>query len=70
MTIERESTGFGTDSGEHCPECGHPWYLEGPAHFTDCRYFSLDDDRDEEFPIRSWEARSTISDGLSPKYAA
>ena len=33
---------------ERCPECGHIWNEVGPAHFTDCRYFSLDDDRDEE----------------------
>jgi hypothetical protein len=33
---------------EVCPECSHPWNDSGPAHFTDCRYFSLDDDRDED----------------------
>ena len=33
---------------ERCPECRHIWNEVGPAHFTDCRYFSLDDDRDEE----------------------
>jgi hypothetical protein len=33
---------------ENCPECGHSWKEDGPAHFTDCRYFCLDDDRDEE----------------------
>lgn len=36
------------DEIERCPECGHAWNEVGPAHFTDCRYFSLDDDRDED----------------------
>jgi hypothetical protein len=43
---------YGSEDGEHCPECSHAWALEGPAHFTDCRHFSLDDDRDEEVPVR------------------
>jgi hypothetical protein len=33
---------------ERCSECGHLWTDSGPAHYADCRYFSLDDDRDEE----------------------
>ena len=33
---------------ERCPECGHMWNDVGPAHFADCRFFCLDDDRDEE----------------------
>ena len=33
---------------ERCPECGHTWTDEGPAHFVDCRYFCLDDERDED----------------------
>jgi len=33
---------------ERCPECGHRWNEVGPAHFTDCRYFALDDDREED----------------------
>jgi len=37
-----------TDELERCPICGHEWADRGPAHFTDCRYFSLDDERDEE----------------------
>lgn len=36
------------DQIERCPECGHSWTEVGPAHFADCRYFSLDDDRDED----------------------
>ncbi len=39
---------FDAEVQENCPECGHSWKEDGPAHFTDCRYFSLDDDRDEE----------------------
>lgn len=41
---------------ERCPECSHTWNDVGPAHFTDCRYFSLDDDRDEDPMIlpREW----------------
>ncbi len=37
---------------ERCAECSHVWDDNGPAHFTDCRYFSLDDDRDED-PIEN-----------------
>jgi hypothetical protein len=33
---------------ERCPVCGHEWADLGPAHFADCRYFCLDDDRDED----------------------
>jgi hypothetical protein len=39
---------FDAEVQENCPECGHSWKEDGPAHFTDCRYFCLDDDRDEE----------------------
>jgi rRNA maturation protein Nop10 len=63
MTTQRETSGFGMDSCEHCPECGHAWYLDGPAHFADCRFFSLDDDRDEEVPMAGWEARGTTVAG-------
>ena len=38
---------YGATDGESCPECNHAWFLDTPAHFADCRYFSLDDDRDE-----------------------
>jgi predicted nucleic acid-binding Zn ribbon protein len=48
-TVEAPSNGevYGATEGESCPECNHVWFLDAPAHFTDCRYFSLDDDRDE-----------------------
>jgi len=49
---------------ENCPECGHSWKEDGPAHFTDCRYFCLDDDRDEE-PLRLLRGAIEIRD-LSP----
>jgi len=48
MEAARDEQIYGLEDGEQCPECSHTWNLEGPAHFTDCRYFSLDDDRDEE----------------------
>jgi len=49
-TVEtpRNGEAYGEREGESCPECNHAWILQGPAHFTDCRYFSLDDDRDEQ----------------------
>ncbi len=37
-----------TEEDERCPSCGHAWEDRGPAHFADCRYFSMDDDRDED----------------------
>ena len=48
-TVEAPYNGeiYGVTDGESCPECSHVWFLDAPAHFTDCRYFSLDDDRDE-----------------------
>jgi hypothetical protein len=56
---------YGLEDGEQCPECSHTWPLDGPAHFTDYRYFSLDDDRDEESLVRLWPAgRSMITDEL------
>lgn len=51
MEAPRDEHIYGLEDGEHCPECSHTWTLDGPAHFTDCRYFSLDDDRDEEPPV-------------------
>ena len=43
-------------STDHCPECLHVWDDGGPSHFHDCRYFSLDDDRDEENDVDVLEA--------------
>jgi hypothetical protein len=45
------------EDGECCPECGHALPVDGPAHFSDCSYFSLDDDRDEESPVSVWAMR-------------
>jgi len=51
MAAARDKQTYGLEEGEYCPECSHTWNLEGPAHFSDCRYFSLDDDRDEESAV-------------------
>lgn len=48
MEATRDEQIYGLEDGELCPECSHTWTPRGPAHFTDCRYFSLDDERDEE----------------------
>ena len=48
MRQQIEDLIFDTEVQESCPECGHSWKEDGPAHFNDCRYFCLDDDRDEE----------------------
>ena len=53
-----------TEVQENCPECGHSWKEDGPAHFTDCRYFCLDDDRDEEPLQLLWS--KMIAKDLSP----
>lgn len=56
MEATRDEQLYGPEDGELCPECSHPWTLSGPAHFTDCRYFCLDDDRDEEPSVALWVA--------------
>jgi hypothetical protein len=61
---------YGERDGEHCPECNHAWTPKGPAHFTDCRYFSLDDDRDEQPSIPLWVTRLGMSNGELKKAAA
>jgi hypothetical protein len=48
MNQRIEDLVFDAEVQENCPACGHSWKEDGPAHFTDCRYFCLDDDRDEE----------------------
>ena len=48
MGQQIEDLVFDAEVQENCPECGHSWKVDGPAHFNDCRYFCLDDDRDEE----------------------
>jgi hypothetical protein len=51
MRQQIEDLVFDAAVQESCPECGHSWKEDGPAHFNDCRYFCLDNDRDEE-PLR------------------
>ena len=48
MTIRSDHYALVQEEIDHCPVCGHAWRERGAAHFADCRYFSLDDDRDEE----------------------
>ena len=60
MEAPRNSETYDAKDGEYCPECGHAWTFAGPAHFTDCRYFSLDDDRDEEALVWLWVTRRDL----------
>ena len=69
MGAPRNTETFGLEDGEYCPECCHDWTLNGPAHFTDCRYFSLDDDRDEEPPVPQWVTRRQMVTGELEKAA-
>ena len=36
------------DGVEICPECGHLWSDYGAGHYHDCRYFTLEDEMEEE----------------------
>ena len=50
---------------EQCPECGHSWEDEGPAHYHDCRYFTLDDEvtddeEEHEMQFRMREAQLAL----------
>lgn len=36
------------DGTELCPECGHLWSDYGAIHYHDCRYFTLEDDLEED----------------------
>ena len=54
---------FDPKEGEYCPECNHAWSPDGPAHYSDCRYFSLDDDRDEEPADYLWAANREMAIG-------
>jgi hypothetical protein len=60
---------YGFEEGEFCPECSHQWTHDGSAHFADCRYFCLDDDRDEEPPVPSWVTRGEMVMGERQKAA-
>jgi hypothetical protein len=33
---------------ERCPECGHVWNDVGAVHYSDCRYFWFEEDRDDD----------------------
>ncbi len=70
MEAARDEHLYGLEDGEHCPECSHTWALDGPAHFTDCRYFCLDDDRDEEPPVPLSVASSRMVNDALQKAAA
>ena len=64
MVQRIEDLVFAAEVQENCPECGHSWKDDGPAHFTDCRYFCLDNDRDE-VPLRRLRGRVETKE-LSP----
>jgi hypothetical protein len=61
MGQQIEDLAFDADAPENCPECSHSWKDDGPAHFPDCRYFCLDDDRDEE-PLRLYRGKVETED--------
>jgi len=50
---------------DQCPECGHSWANDEPAHYHDCRYFTLEDEtvgdeEEHEFQNRIREAQLSI----------
>jgi hypothetical protein len=45
---------------ERCPECGHAWDDVGPVHFADCRFFWVEEDRDDDAIVLT-DAWSRIS---------
>jgi hypothetical protein len=69
MKAARNKEIYGLEESEYCPECGHVWTVDGSAHFVDCRYFCLDDDRDEEQPVTSWVAGREMVIGERQKAA-
>jgi len=40
-----------TTEVERCPECGHEWNDVGPVHFTDCRFFWVEEERDDDMIV-------------------
>jgi len=62
MVRQREWLQPLAEERERCPECGHVWKDVGPAHFADCRYFSLDDERDEEMATPRKTNRYLVTD--------
>jgi hypothetical protein len=70
MAAAHDKQSYGPEEGENCPECSHTWPLDGSAHFADCRYWCLDDDRDEESSVRLWAPRRKMITGELQKAAA
>jgi uncharacterized Zn ribbon protein len=44
-----------TNGAEVCPECGHLWTEYSSGHYHDCRYFSLQDDQEEDIALEDEE---------------
>jgi len=40
---------------DRCPECGHEWTDYGDCHYHDCRYFSLDQEMENEAEERAYK---------------
>ena len=36
------------DGSEVCRECGHLWSDYGSGHYHDCRYFTLEDESEDD----------------------
>jgi hypothetical protein len=45
---------------DRCPECGHPWLHDEPAHYGDCRYYfvseELEEELDEGVEVLGWRS--------------
>lgn len=48
MARQTKATPTTREVVERCPECGHEWNDVGPVHFTDCRFFWVEEDRDDD----------------------
>ena len=50
----------GFEQIEHCPECGHPWLHDEPAHYGDCRYYfvgeEIEEDAAEDLDVVGWRS--------------
>jgi hypothetical protein len=40
------------DGLEICSCCGHAWQEEGAGHYPDCRYFTFEEDIEEDMVIQ------------------
>jgi hypothetical protein len=45
-SIIKEESVIANDELDCCEECGHLWNDEGPTHYTDCRYFTIEEGED------------------------